>query len=87
MPEHVQPGDLANSTAVVIDVLRATTTIVAALAAGARAVVPCLTIEDAKTAAAALPREETVLGGERGGLPIEGFDLGNSPAEYTPERV
>jgi 2-phosphosulfolactate phosphatase len=87
VPEHAQPDDLEGSTAVVIDVLRATTTIVTALSAGARAVIPCLTIGDALAAAAALPRESVILGGERGGLPIDGFDLGNSPAEYTRERV
>jgi 2-phosphosulfolactate phosphatase len=87
VPEHVQPDDLDGSTAVVIDVLRATTTIITALASGARAVIPCLTIGDAIAAAAALPRESVVLGGERGGLPIEGFDLGNSPAEYTASHV
>lgn len=87
VPDHVRPDALAGSTIVVIDVLRATTTMVFALEAGARAVIPCLTIEDAQAAAAALPRHEVVLGGERGGLPIEGFDLGNSPAEYTPQCV
>jgi 2-phosphosulfolactate phosphatase len=58
-----------------------------ALAAGARAVIPCLTIEDALTAAGALPPDEVVLGGERGGRAIEGFDLGNSPAEYVSDKV
>ena len=37
--------------------------------------------------AAALPAGQALLGGERGGLRIAGFDLGNSPAEYTPQRV
>jgi 2-phosphosulfolactate phosphatase len=50
-------------------------------------VVPCLEVEDALAAAGKFPREQVVLGGERGGLPIEGFDLGNSPAEYTPASV
>ncbi len=87
VPDHVRGNALAGSTIVVVDVLRATTTMVYSLEAGARAVIPCLTIEDAKAAAATLPRPEVVLGGERGGLPIEGFDLGNSPAEYTAQRV
>lgn len=71
---------------VVIDVLRATTTIVYALAHGAAAVIPCLEISDARREAAALGAN-VLLGGERGGRPIEGFDLGNSPEEYQAVRV
>lgn len=87
LPELVEPAELAGHRCVVIDVLRATTTMVTALAAGARAVVPCLTVEDACRRASSFAAGTVVLGGERGGLPIEGFDLGNSPAEYTPETV
>jgi len=87
LPELVCSDDLAGRVAVVVDVLRATTTIVAALAAGARAVVPCLTIDEARRVASALPPGTALLGGERGGLAIEGFDLGNSPAEYTSQAV
>ncbi len=49
--------------------------------------IPCLTIDQARDTAAALRAEGVVLGGERGGMPIEGFDLGNSPAEYVPATV
>jgi 2-phosphosulfolactate phosphatase len=59
--------------------------IVHALAAGCVAVIPCGVIEEAKRVAASLPPGSTLLGGERGGLPIPGFDLGNSPGEFTPE--
>jgi 2-phosphosulfolactate phosphatase len=86
LPALVAPEMLAGRTAVVIDVLRATTTIVTALAAGAREVVPCLEVEEALQLAANSPND-CVLGGERGGLRIEGFRLGNSPAEYLPEAV
>ncbi len=86
-PESLATDQVEHGTAVVIDVLRATTTIVHALGAGARAVIPCLTIEDARAAAGALPSNGVVLGGERGGRSIEGFDLGNSPAEYVPRIV
>ncbi|MGC4005934.1 MAG: 2-phosphosulfolactate phosphatase [Pirellulales bacterium] len=48
---------------------------------------PCLTIEVARTTAAALPAGTALLGGERGGLPIPGFDFGNSPCDYTADRV
>ena len=71
----------------VIDVLRASTTIIHALESGATEVTPCVEIEEARRMSAALPKGHTVLGGERDGLKIDGFDLGNSPEEYTPERV
>ncbi len=86
LPALVSPEALAGRTAVVIDVLRATTTIVTALASGAIEVIPCLEVEDARRLAAEDP-EISVLGGERGGLRIEGFALGNSPAEYRAEVV
>ena len=87
LPQLVSPGELAGGVAVVIDVLRATTTITAALAAGAREVIPCLEVDDARREAANLPPGQAVLGGERGGLKIDGFDLGNSPSDYTPAAV
>ena len=87
LPDLVAEENLAGHTAVVIDVLRATTTIVHALAAGAKQVIPCLTVEDARAAAVRLAHEKVLLGGERQGVRIEGFDLGNSPTEYTPATV
>lgn len=86
LPALVTPEQLAGGVVVVIDVLRATTTIVHALAAGAREVIPCLEVDEAREIASAM-NEPCVLGGERGGLQIDGFDLGNSPAEYTAEAV
>ena len=68
-----------------IDVLRASTTIATALARGAAVVLPRRSIDEARATAAA--RVGAVLGGERGGVKIGGFDLGNSPAEYTADRV
>lgn len=84
---EAEHADLAGRVAVVIDVLRATSTMVAALSAGARAVVPVETVDAGFEAASHPRRGDVVLGGERGGLRIEGFDLGNSPLEYTPEAV
>lgn len=86
LPRLVAETDLAGSTVVVIDLLRATSTICQALAAGATEVVPFLEIDEA-LAAAAEDRANVVLGGERKGARIIGFDLGNSPSEYTPEAV
>lgn len=79
-------GATAGGIAVVIDVLRASTTIATALAHGAAAVRPVAGIEEARGLAAVLGAG-TLLGGERGGVRIPGFDLGNSPLEYTPDRV
>lgn len=86
-PGEIALGDLAERTAVVVDVLRATTSIVEALGAGARTIFPVASIEEALRLANTLGRDEVLLCGERKCLPIEGFDLGNSPAEFTPERV
>lgn len=60
---------------------------VEALAAGAGEIAPCLEIDEARRLAASLPAGRYVLGGERHGVRIEGFDLGNSPAEYASSIV
>lgn len=83
----VPEEELAGDCAVVIDVLRATTTIVHALEAGAEYILPCPEIENAFIEADRLGRDQTLIGGEKGGVIIEGFDLGNSPITYTPEKV
>ncbi|MGD0653218.1 MAG: 2-phosphosulfolactate phosphatase [Thermoguttaceae bacterium] len=87
LPKFADPESLAGGTVVVIDVLRAATTIIYALQAGAKAVIPCREIDEAHRIAARFSPNKKILGGERGGLPIEGFDLGNSPEQYTPDRV
>lgn len=87
LPNLVAAEELAGGSAVVIDVLRATTTIAYALDAGAKEVLPCLAISDALALAKQFPTDQVVLGGERDGATIDGFDLGNSPDEYTPDRV
>jgi 2-phosphosulfolactate phosphatase len=86
LPELIDPG-FQPEVAVVIDVLRATTTIATALANGASAVIPVSTVDEARQAAAALPAGTVLLGGERGGVRIDGFDLDNSPASYGPGVV
>ena len=80
------PGCLIGGTAVVIDVLRATTVMIQALASGCQAIIPCLEIDEAQDVHGRLSAGTAFLGGERGGRPIPGFDLGNSPADYTPDR-
>jgi 2-phosphosulfolactate phosphatase len=87
LPAQIEPGDLAGGVAVVIDVLRASTTIVVALANGAARVIPCGDVETARRLATEDRSGNTLTGGERGGVKIEGFDLDNSPASYSRDRV
>lgn len=86
-PAELAGLPLNDRVAVVVDVLRATSTVVEALANDARAVCPVRTPEEASLLAQRIGRDETLLCGERKGLRIDGFDLGNSPAEYGPESV
>jgi 2-phosphosulfolactate phosphatase len=76
---------LAGRAVVAIDALRATSTIVTALANGAERIVPKRSVEEARAEAASRPG--SILSGERFGLKVDRFDLGNSPLEYTPGAV
>jgi 2-phosphosulfolactate phosphatase len=86
-PHGVVPADLEGRTVVVVDLLRASTSIAVALAAGAREILPAGSIEEAMRIAQNLERDQVVLAGERKSVRIEGFALGNSPREFTPEAV
>jgi 2-phosphosulfolactate phosphatase len=74
-------------TVVVIDVLRATSTIVTALTNGAAAVVPVREPDEAIAVMRRIGRERVLLCGERGSHAIAGFDLDNSPASYARDVV
>src|SRR5207247_2142285 len=86
-PLGLGAGDLGGRGIVVIDVLRATTTIVTALANGAKAVIPAATSEEAVRLASHLEKDGVLLAGERRSVKIEGFALGNSPREMTRAAV
>lgn len=86
-PNEVTEDKLKDHFAVVVDVLRASTTICAAIAAFAKEVVPAASISDAIQLASLLSRDAILLCGEHEGKLIEGFDLGNSPFQYTPRVV
>lgn len=86
LPSHVEPEALRGGVVVMIDNLRASVTIAAGLAAGARRIVPALTVEEAR-GLRARATEPVLLGGERGGVLIPGFDLDNSPSSYTADRI
>lgn len=87
LPALTTPEALRDGIVVVLDILRASTTITTALMNGASEVIPFQEVADAEAAAKSYRRESVILGGERGGLPIPGFDCGNSPSEYSAERV
>lgn len=86
-PAEVNENELTDKTAVVVDVLRASTTVTWALHNGAREIIPVATIDAASELKSKLGKDHVLLAGERDGLKIEGFDLGNSPAEYEPKIV
>jgi 2-phosphosulfolactate phosphatase len=70
---------------VVVDVLRATSTIAQALASGYRRVLCCAEIEDALALRAEIP--DSLVGGERKAVQVEGFDVGGSPREFLEPRA
>jgi 2-phosphosulfolactate phosphatase len=80
-PEEAAPAPLG----IVVDVLRATSTIAQALAAGYRRVLCCADVDDARALRAEIP--DSLLGGERDAVRIEGFDVGASPREFLEPRA
>lgn len=89
---YTRPSDFSESESkgkcvVVIDVLRASSTIVHACENGVERIIPVATVEDATRLVSTLDRKKTILGGEREGIKIDGFDLGNSPLDYTRKVV
>lgn len=86
-PEELTEETTKGKIVVVVDVLRACSTIVTALARGAREVLPVADMAEAGRLAAHLDTETALLGGERDGVRIEGYGVGNSPIEYEPELV
>lgn len=78
---------IQNKTVVVIDVLRATSVMTTALENGANEIIPCLTAEEAFIRSKEYKKGSFLLCGERDAKKIEGFDLGNSPLEFTREVV
>ena len=86
-PHQVDELALRDTTVVAVDVLRAGTTVITALANEAREVIPTSTVEAAAKISGNLTGSVTLLAGERNGKIVEGFHLGNSPREFTAERV
>ncbi len=87
VPSELEKVQVHDRVAVLVDVLRSATSVAAAIQSGARAVVPAASIEEAVRIANSLGRDEVLLCGERNGVRIEGFGLGNSPAEFATAAV
>jgi 2-phosphosulfolactate phosphatase len=86
-PNHLDELELRDKIIVAIDVLRASTTITYAMRSGAREIIPVASVDMAMKIVGNLHSTSTILCGERGGKRVDGFKLGNSPSEYTPEAV
>jgi 2-phosphosulfolactate phosphatase len=86
-PAELEKRDLKGWAVVVIDALRATSTIIEAFENGCQAFIPVRTVEEAKQMVADCGQPDFCLGGERGGRMVEGFQFGNSPRDYPAEKV
>lgn len=89
IPEEIQKKDITSSLVVIIDVLRASSTITTALAEGADSVIPVYSPEEAKIIAEKMYSKpgKVLLCGERRGQKLPGFIMGNSPLEYKNPQV
>lgn len=85
--EYITDEDLENKTVIIIDTLRATSVIVTAMMNGAEEILPVKEVEEATVYKERLGNKNIILGGERRGLKIQGFDLSNSPLEFVKEVV
>ncbi len=79
--------EMRGKTVVMIDVLRASSTIVTALHNGAKGVIPVADMGAGSKISQSMDTKNILLCGEKDGVKIEGYDLGNSPLEYTPDVV
>lgn len=86
-PAGIEEATFNDKIVVVIDVLRASTTMITALENGAKEIIPVAEVEDALMVASSLFSERPLLSGERQGKVIQGFDLGNSPEEFSTSVV
>jgi len=86
-PFELAPDTVAGRAAVVIDILRASTVTAIAFQNGAKEIYPAGSLEDAEELAGRLADKNPLLCGEREGFIVPGYDLGNSPLEYTPKKI
>jgi 2-phosphosulfolactate phosphatase len=86
-PSGLTPGEVQGRAVFVIDILRATTTLSAALSHGAKAIIPVGSTEEALRLAQTIGSADILLAGEKECVRIPGFQLGNSPLEMTEPAV
>ena len=87
LPQLFEPDELRGGIAVILDILRASTTMVHALANGAESVIPTAEIDEALREKARCGQRSVLLGGERAGVLIPEFDLDNNPFAYPADVV
>lgn len=87
LPRELEGRELSGTVCIVIDIFRATTSMITAFVHGCRGIVPVGSIPEAWAAAEGINSKDCILAGERKGVKIEGFHLGNSPWEFTGEHV
>jgi len=85
LPKEIAEMDLTDKVCIVLDIFRATTSIVTAIANGCKRIIPVLSIEDAQKLAKEI--KPVLLAGERQSIPIEGYNFGNSPFEFSQDKV
>ena len=86
-PNQVKVPDTQGRLVIIVDVLRASTTVATALGNGAKTVIPLEGPDEVISRSKEFARSQTLLAGEQKMHPISGFDLGNSPQAFTPEVV
>jgi len=86
-PFELEKKDLEGKAVVVIDSLRATSTMLTAFENGCAGFIPVATIEEARDLAVRMKNPDILLGGEREARALEGFQVGNSPRDYSSEKV
>ncbi|AEG58678.1 2-phosphosulfolactate phosphatase [Desulforamulus ruminis] len=85
LPGDIKQGNLSNTVCIVLDIFRATTTIVTSISNGCRTIIPVLSTEEARDLADRIG--PALFAGERQSIKIDGFDFGNSPFEFSREKV
>lgn len=85
LPTDIKQHDLSDGICIVLDIFRATTSIVTAMANGCNAILPVSKIEDAHSLGKQI--NSPLFAGERQSIKIEGFDFGNSPYDFSTDKV
>src|SRR5512147_3073138 len=86
-PFELEKKELEGKAVVVIDTLRATSTMITAFENGCAGFIPVVTVEEARKLAAGQKAADILLGGERNAKPLEGFHVGNSPLDYCSDTI